>query len=599
MIKLLKGFSQKWFLIGLFALALVGSLLGMYLFENDFIDQLFREKKPAKPPVVVKNEGEEEGTAFQRTISEEKLNSLVDGLTLEEKIGQMLIISFLNTEPSQEVQDFLREKHPGGVLLTNSNFISLNQLRKLTTGLQQLATYQEIPLFVAVSQEGGLINPLVKELTVFPGNMAVGATKSPEYAYRFGRVTGQELKGLGINLNLAPVLDLATQSSNPVVGTRSFSENSQVAALLGGRYIAGLQNTGVAAGAKHFPGQGEVLTNPKESLPILAFKRDDLEMRELIPFKEAIQQDVAAIVMSHVLFPEIDPRYPASFSDKFIRELLRSKEGMGFEGLVITADLAMKSIANNPGTVPAAVQAVKAGADLVIVTGDLQNQQNVYQALLKAVQRGEIKESQINDSVKRILRAKFRYAIVYPEKEAELFHRIASKRHQKRAQQIAQQSITVVKDEQDALPVAAEEKVLLLAPTELPGGGDTRYLASLLTKYYPNLSYQEFVNYRSAEEKQALKSLVQKHSTIIACTYNAGPNQATLVKDLMNVQNKKIIVVALGNPYDLELFPQVNTFIATYSYRKISLEALARVIAGRIERDQELGTLPVTLRINP
>jgi len=595
---LFKNFPQKWFLLGLFIFAIMGALFGMYLFENDFIDHLTKEKKPVNPPIAVKKDAEEQGTAFQSTVSEETLNRLVDGLTLEEKIAQMFIVGFSGGEPSPEMKDFLKEKHPGGIILTESNIISLAQLKKLTTNLQNLTGYQEIPLFITTNQEGGLVNPIVKEVTVFPGNMAVGATKSPEYAYRFGRVTGQELEGLGINLNLAPVLDLATQHGNPMVGARAFSEDPQVVAILGGRYIAGLQNTGVAAAAKYFPGQGDTLTDSQNGLPILPFRKDDLEIRELIPFKEAIQNDVAAILMGHLLFPEIDPRYPASLSDKFIKGMVRSKSGLGFAGLIISDDLARKAIADNPGTVLGAVQAVKAGADMMIISGNLTNQQNAYLALLKAVQRGEIRESQINVSVKRILRAKFRYAVVYPQKEAELFHRIASKTHQKRAKQIAQAALTIVKDEQDIIPLAREEKVLLLAPSELPGG-NAQYLAQLLAKYYPALSYQEFVNYRSPEEKQKIRKLVGKASTIIICTYNAGPNQAALVKDLLVLPKKKLIVVALGNPYDLELFPQVKTYLATYSYRKVSLEALTRLVAGTIEEDQDLGTLPVTLQMKP
>jgi len=482
---LAKNFPEKWFLLGLFSLALVGSLLGSYFFENDFLDRLVQEKKL---PEAVNSPPQEKETAFLSAISEEKLNALVDKLTLEEKVGQMLLVGFFGQEVTLETQKLLQENYLGGIILNENNMVSLFQLKKLTDKLQRLGTYKEIPLFIALSQEGGVVNPLTQGLTVFPGNMAVGATKSSEYAYRFGRVTGQELKGLGINLNLAPVLDLATEARNPVVGTRAFSEDPQVAAILGERYLAGLQNTGVAAGAKHFPGQGDISSNPYAGLPILPFSREDLEMRELIPFKEAIRHDLTAIVMGHLLFPEIDSRYPTNFSAKFMRDLLRDKEkGLGFEGLIISGDLAVKSIIDNPGIVPGAIQAVKAGADLLIISHDDKNQLKAYQALLGAVKRNEIPESQINASVKRILRTKFRYAIVYPKKEAELFHRIATRAHRKWANRIAEHSLTVVKNEQKVLPLGEKEKILLLAPSELPSGGDAEYLAQLLLKYYPSL----------------------------------------------------------------------------------------------------------------
>lgn len=598
MTKSFKGFSQKWFLIGLVLLALIGSLAGMYLFENDFVDRLVSKKNSPKPSVapVHKEQEEEEGTAFQSNISDDKLGKLVGSLSVEEKIGQMLLVGFSGTAPSEEFQAFLREKHLGGVILAESNIESLGQVRKLTNGLQQLATYKEIPLFISTEQEGGLINRINDGLTVFPGNMAVGATKSSEYAYRFGRVTGQELKALGINFNLAPVLDLATKHGNPLVGTRAFGDNPQVVAILGARYIAGLENTGVAAGVKYFPGQGDTLIDAHKALPILSLKKEDLEKRELVPFREVIKQEVTAIVVGHLLFPEIDPRYPASLSDKLIGNLLRSKENLGFDGIIVSDDLTMKAITDNPGTVPGAVQAVKAGADMVIVSNGLQTQKEVYNALVNAVKKGEIRESQINQSVKRILLAKFRYAVANPEKEEQLFSRIASRVHLKWARRITQHSITVVKDEQQAIPLNKEEKLLLLVPSELPANGDQKYLAQLLSKYYPSLEYQEFINYRSSEEKQIVMEKAKKSSVILVATHNAGPNQAALIKDLLTLSDKKLIVVGLGNPWDLELFPEVETYLVTYGYRKVSLEALTRVLAGQIEEDQELGILPVSLR---
>jgi len=423
--------------------------------------------------------------------------------------------------------------------------------------------------------------------------MAVGASKSSLYAYRFGRVTGQELKALGINLDLAPVLDLATNHASSIVGVRAFSDNPEVASLLGGRYIDGIQSTGVAAVAKHFPGLGEASTDPEISLPIIPLKRDDLENRELAPFREAVKQNIAAILVGHALYPEIDPRYPAGLSDKFITDILRSKENLGFQGLIISDDLSKKAVTDNPGTVPAAVQAIKAGADLVIISQNLQNQQEAYAALLHAVKSGEIKESKIDASMKRILRVKFRYAMVYPNKQARLRENIGASFHWKWARAIGQQSITLVKDEQKVLPIKTEEKILLLTPDELPTGGNPEYLAKVLGKHYPKLTYQKFVNYHRPEEKNLILAEAKKNDVIIIATYNAGSNQANLVKDILVLPKKKIIVTALGSPYDLELFPSVPTYLASYGYRTVSLDFLSKILTGQTTKPS--GVLPVTL----
>lgn len=590
MINWLKSIPQKWFLVGILVLALVGCLLGIYLFQNDYFEKMANKNNSIKPaPPVQKKVG-------QGVISEEKLNKLVESLTLEEKIGQLFIIGIADKELSPELRKFLTDCHIGGILLQPGSMTSLEQTRNLTSNLQKQFSYREIPLFIAVNQEGGVVNTLPPGATVFPGNMAIGATKSTEYAYRFGRVTGRELGGLGINLNLAPVLDLATNKTSPMAELRSFSEDSEVTALLGVRYLVGLQSTGIAAAAKYFPGLGEALENPQKSLPIISLDLNELESRELVPFAEAVKNNAAAIVVGHALFPQIDPRNSASLSDKFIQDILRSNRNLGYQGLIITDDLNNKAIAESLGTAPAAVQAIRSGADMIIIGNNLAAQTNAYKALLNGVKSGEIKESQINSAVKRILRAKFRYGITYPSKEAELYRDIAVAAHTRRAARVGQEAITIVKNEEKALPLPEKSKILLLIPDTLPYNGNPQYLAQLLKKYYPKLVSEKLVNYNTPEEKNVLLAKVSNYPVVVIATYNAGPRQGALVKDILALPDKKVIVVALGNPYDIELFPEIKTYLVTYGYRNVSLEGLTRVLAGHDQGKH--GTLPVTLKVH-
>lgn len=586
MINWLKGISQKWFLLALCFLAIIGCLLGIYLFENDFFDKAANKKNEEKAVIEPKKE---EISSFSSFISEEKINKLIASLSLEEKVGQMFLVGMTEKEITPQWKEFLLNKHIGGVFLPAGNLVSLEKTRNLTSRLQKIGTNKEIPLFIAVSQEGDLLKNMAG--TVFPGNMAVGATKSADYAYSFGKITGQELKGLGINLNLAPVLDLATNKASPIVGNRSFGEDTELVSLLGTRYISGLQNAGVAATAKSFPGLGEAVSNPWQSLPIISLSKEEIEKREVLTFSKAIEHNVAAIMLGNALFPDIDPRYPASISDKFLTGILRSKQNLCFEGVLITGDLSSKPIADAPGTAPAAVQAVKAGADLLFISQKMFEQENAYNAVLKAVQNGEIKEKQINAAVKRILKMKFHYALAYPDKQAKLYSQIASSSHVGVARKIGQNAITIVKNEENILPLPKKEKMLLLTFEE---GEKVDYLGDLLANYYPKLERQNIGLYEENEKKLLINKL-ERFSYIIIVIHNAANKDALLVNKILSLPDKKVIVLALGNPYDLAFFPKIKNYLVAYSNSNPSLEGLVRVLLGQVKED--LGTLPITLSI--
>lgn len=578
----LKKIPQKWFLVLLLILAVLGSALGFYLFPEQNVSREENEKKPA-----------EENVQEKTVISEEKLNKIINSLSLEQKVGQLFLLGFHSQKPSSEWLEFVRENNIGGIFFNSLSLSSLDELRALTAQNQGMDA-RGIPYFFAVSQEGGGQEAFSEGVTFFPSNMALAAAKDEKIAYEAGHITGRELKALGINLNLGPVLDILSDKEKSFIGSRAFADNPAAVALFGMRYLAGLQNTGIAGAVKYFPGLGGTSTNPEYAVPVITAKKEELLNHALQPFAEAVKQKAAAVVVGHGLYVQIDPRYPASLSDKVIRGLLRSSSGFNYHGLVITDDLSKKAVADNPGVAPSAVQAIKAGADIIFIRSGFSAEKSAYQAVIKAVRNGEISEEQINTSLKRILQAKFKYCLLNKEKQNFLWEKVGSTPSRQKAEEIAELSVTLVKKSEGLLPLKKEDKILVLTPDELPSAHMPSYLAELLEKDYPNLSYKQFTNYHEEEEKKEIRTLAGASDVIVVMTFNAGPNQASLVKDLLALENKQVIAAAVGNPFDLVLFPDVPTYFAVYSACPASLKVLADILSG--EKTAK-GELPVAMEV--
>ena len=240
--------------------------------------------------------------------------------------------------------------------------------------------------------------------TVLPGNMALGATDSTELAERAGGITAVELAAVGVNLNFAPVMDVNNNPRNPVIDRRSFGESPELVSRLGVPYIRGLQRNGVLATAKHFPGHGDTTVDSHFDLPTVNHDLDRIHALELQPFRAAIDADVAAIMTAHIVYPAFDPDRPATLSPTILTNLLR--EELGFDGLLITDDMEMKAIDDRYQSGEAAVMAIEAGADIVMVLWTPTKQNEVFDALLSAVNSGRISQARLDQSVERILKSK-------------------------------------------------------------------------------------------------------------------------------------------------------------------------------------------------
>lgn len=337
--------------------------------------------------------GEKELPPIPRNFFKEQ----TEKLSLEEKIGQMFMFGFEND--SAWTEEFLKEKHIGGVLLLKNNIQNPEQLRKLTKNLQEKTRNPlSPPIFIAVDQEGGAIN------RVFFAEEKRGARsiKDSKTAFEVGKKRAEELRSFGINVNFAPVLDIVDDQES-FLYRRTFSGTSAEVAVLGAATIRGQRDGGVISSAKHFPGHGATITDSHKSLPVSLIGERELRETHLIPFIGAIQEGVEMIMAAHILFPEIDEN-PVPFSEKFIRGIIR--EELKFTGVVITDDLNMGAITNTYPIGEAVLNAIEAGVDLLLIAGPESSQRKAYDTIYEAVRSGIISKERIDQSLYRIIKLK-------------------------------------------------------------------------------------------------------------------------------------------------------------------------------------------------
>lgn len=339
------------------------------------------------------------------------IQAKIDQMTLDEKIGQMVIIGLDGTKASDDAVDMISDYRVGGFILYKDNIKSAKQTLTLLNMLKKLNVESAggIPLWLSVDQEGGKVSRMPNEITSFPSAQSVGAANNDAYSYRFGQAIGLTLKSLGFNMNYAPVLDINSNPDNPVIGSRAFGADADTVSRHGIETMKGLQAERVAAVAKHFPGHGDTSVDSHLDLPVVDKSLKQLEQFELLPFVQAIKQDADAVMVAHLLLPKLDESNPASLSKPVITGLLRDK--LGYEGVVMTDDMTMGGIVKHRDIGEAAVLSVLAGTDIVLVGHNLNKQKQVLQALKDSAVSGKLTEEMIERRVHRILSLKAKYAL--------------------------------------------------------------------------------------------------------------------------------------------------------------------------------------------
>ena len=513
-------------------------------------------------------------------------------MRLREKIGQMIMTGYPSAELSPEILQLIDEYKIANIILFSYNLTDIAQIRRNCMALhQRIEQSTGYPAFIAVDQEGGVVTRLPAEACNVPGAMLIGATGKKEYAFQAGKITGEELKSLGINVDLAPVLDVNSNPDNPVIGVRSYSSNPQIVSDLGISMMKGLLTSGVMAVVKHFPGHGDTAIDSHLGLPVVEKGLDELMSGELLPFREAILEGAPCVMTSHILFPKLEAENkPATLSKSILTNLLREK--LGFQGIIITDCLEMSAIKTFYGTAAGAVEAVKAGAQLLCISHTPSLVMEAVHQMEAAIETGEIPIEVIDQAVTNILKFKEKYKIIPSLKEQGS---IGSAAHRASLEAITLAGITQLT--QGALPNFDNNTLVIgsyaYRSTMANSSVDqTLHFAKYLSEKL-HCRYLEIPVDPQAEDMDTILAAASQSSNVIYGLYNGhlNPGQITLANQLSR-SGCKLLAITLRNPYDLALLDPSIHKIAAYEYNITVFDALIKVIGKKATAS---GVLPVEL----
>lgn len=333
----------------------------------------------------------------------------LSSLTLEEKIGQMILAGVQGTTLDDQAKQMIADQKVGGIIFYANNVTTLEGTAKFVQSIKETNQSNPVPIFMSVDQEGGKVSRMPENVESIPSNKKVGQTKDSALAETMGELLARQVQLAGFNVDFAPVLDVNSNPKNPVIGDRSFGSSADLVSRMGIAEMKGLRNEGIIPVVKHFPGHGDTSVDSHLDLPVVNKTEKQLAELEWIPFQAAVKEQVEAVMVAHILFPKLDPDHPASLSDVIIGEHLRGK--FKYNGVVITDDLSMGAIAKNFKLNEAALATVKAGSDILLVAHSYESGKTIFDTLMNAVKSGDISESRIDESVYRILALKQQYKL--------------------------------------------------------------------------------------------------------------------------------------------------------------------------------------------
>lgn len=507
-------------------------------------------------------------------------------LSLEQRVAQMFFVNLYGPTLNANDRDFLARYQPGGVVLMDGNAGTPDAVTRLTNSYQQTITDAGgLPLLIAVDQEGGPIAGLEQGFTQFPTPALLTAANDPDLAARIGAAIAEELRAIGVTMNLAPVADLENPD-NTVLARRSFGSDSIMTGPIIAGFVRGSQSMGVLATAKHFPGHGGTSGDSHTTLPVIDLPRQRLETVEIAPFRAAIEGGVEAVMAAHIIYPTYDEMLPASLSPAILTGLLRQQ--LGFNGLILTDALDMDAIDTNYSYPQAAVLAIQAGADMLLSAHiSAANHAATIQAVADAVRAGTIPEARINQSVERILTVKQRYGLLdwQPLDPATAAERVNLAAHEALLTELFLAGVTVALDRSDLIPIPPELPAALIYPA-------TRIqVANECKRYHPDLKLVGVSDAPSAEEIAWAREAADRADVTVVFTQNAITNagQQALVTAL---PPQKTAVVALWSPYDITKFPSIAAYVVTYSPARQAVPAACRILFGDAPAN---GRLSITL----
>jgi len=525
-------------------------------------------------------------------------------LTLRERIGQMIVPDAPGYEYSEDSDTFIRLRHyvedlkVGGIMFLKGKVQSQFDLTKR---LQELS---DLPLLISADFERG-IGMRLDDGTEFPYNMAVAATGDPLLAYKLGKVTATEGKALGVHQNYAPMLDINHNSKNPVVNVRSYSDRTDVILRYAISFINGTHEAGMITTAKHFPGHGATDLDSHKELPLIDVSREFLASNDIVPFKETFRANLQSVMVGHLEVPALEPKrgLPATLSGAIINDYLLTE--LKFKGLVISDALNMHAITNNYSVEEAGVLAVEAGNDILLFPEDTER---TLDAIYEAVLDGKITEERIDRSVAKILSAKSWLGLDKNRIVSlrEMKNTVGKKEHARLAFDIAEKSITLLKDDYGLVPIdlTGYKKVacINISDTKIRKNKSSqlRFEEYLKTQHKKVTAYSLGSNSRAVNYQRALK-IAKDASIILLPVYvnvksfsgniSLYDHQLEFIDELVKLK-RPIIMLSLGNPYIIANMKNIPAYICSYGNPKLSQIAAADALFGRTKIT---GKLPVTI----
>lgn len=520
-----------------------------------------------------------------------RVATLVDAMSLEEKVGQIFMLWFQGPVLSDDLTRLIRQRHLGGVILYSvpGNIESPAQVAKLTADIQGQAakTDKGLGLLVGVDQEGGPVARLRQGVTLFPGQMAQAATGRSDLVRQAAAITGQELRALGINVDFAPVADVNVNPANPVIGIRSFGSDPAMVARLTAAATDGYGAAGIICTPKHFPGHGDTTMDSHVGLPEVTHDAATLSRVDFPPFRASFAAKAPAVMTAHVVAPALEPRrLPATLSSRVLGGVLRGR--LGFGGVIFTDSLGMGAVAASPGTPEAAVLALAAGADVLLIGADAGRpaieRDQAMDAVLTAVREGRLPVSRLTDAVTRVLRLKERFGLLdasrleVPAKDLDRL--VGTPAHEAVARRIAARSLTALSLDKRLLPLPATADTLVVRPQLGRPVTDTEAETAIAA-----WSGVRHVFLPADPDDAAIQDAVAQAKTakaVVLLSTNAlrRDGQRRLAQALAEAVSHALVLVAAESPYDLPVLPEAPVRLAVYGETPVGLAALHNGLFG-------------------
>lgn len=508
----------------------------------------------------------------------EELAEYAKRMTLRQKVGQLLMFGIQGRDLSIKEIEHIRKINPGGIVFYGRNVKEATDIAPLISKIRSISGDSVLPIFFAVDQEGGLVHRIEGELYRPPSEPAIGAANSEELSREAGLSVGSALKDLGINVNLSPVLDVPADILSSPMARRSFSNNSRTVARLGTAYILGLREAGLLATAKHFPGIGRAKEDSHFGIPHIAWKNLDERDNDTMPFENAIRAGVDIIMVGHFIAEPGDSKNPISLSSYWMEDVLR--KDMAFEGLILVDNIEMRAIKGMMSVPEAAVKSFRSGADIIMVSHEMKNQEKVFNALMDAVKKGHISHRKLDESLTRIMKAKARVMKAPVRMPGNDLDRVS--------RSVAETSIAYLRlKDVPPLPIGKGSSALYIG-----------YNSILLSGVKDFFSHAEtlnttLLNYRKINPETPITEFLAKFDAVIM---DAEYTDAAEIISACNKLNKEYILI-LGQPGRFQkiigtLHPR--RIVLTFENTRVHLGVALEMVSGI---RQAKGRLPFPLSL--